>query len=55
VFVGVGEPVAPSVGFDNLPKGEGVHLFTVSGQVSGYVHAPQLALWQAANGFNQSF
>jgi hypothetical protein len=53
--VGVGKPGAASVGFDNLPKGEGVDCFTVSGQVSGYVVAPQLALWKTANGFNQSF
>jgi hypothetical protein len=55
VFVRVGKPVPASVGFDNLPKGEGVHLFTLSGKVSGYIHPPKLAFWEPCDCLGESF
>jgi hypothetical protein len=47
LFVGVGKPSAPKISPDKLAKLRGVHLFAFAWQVSAYVMAPDLLLWQA--------
>jgi hypothetical protein len=55
VLVCVGKPGAASVGFDNLPKGISVHLFTLSRQISCDIHSPKLAFGESADCFGESF